>query len=81
MAEVIGKSSGASWQLAGAFPRQVFTGAFKPDFFTELMHKDVGLAVELGTAVGVEVSLAKLARQLYQAAISAGYARDDYTSS
>ena len=80
MAEVVGNSSGASWQLANAFPRNVFSGAFKPGFFTELMHKDVGLARELGVAMGVEMTLADEAYKLYQAAIDAGYNREDYTA-
>jgi 3-hydroxyisobutyrate dehydrogenase len=77
---VVGLSSGANWQLANAFPRQVFTGAFKPGFFTELMDKDVGLAIELGAANGIELTLAEAARKLYTTAIEQGYARDDYTS-
>lgn len=80
MAEVIGKSSGASWQLSGAFPRNVFTGSFKPGFFTELMFKDVGLALELGKATEVPLTLAQEAYQLYQKAIDAGFAREDYTA-
>jgi 3-hydroxyisobutyrate dehydrogenase len=80
MAEVVGKSSGASWQLANAFPRNIFSGAFQPGFFTELMHKDVGLALELGAETGVPVTLAETAHRLYTAAIEAGYGRADYTS-
>lgn len=80
MAEVVGKSSGASWQLANAFPRNIFSGAFQPGFFTELMYKDVGLALELGAETGASVTLAEQARRLYAAAIEAGYGRADYTS-
>jgi len=80
MAQIVGMSSGASWQLANAFPRNIFSGAFAPGFFTELMHKDVGLAIELGGANGVPVTLAEQAHQLYTAALEAGYGRDDYTS-
>ncbi len=78
--KVVNQSSGASWQLANAFPRNVFTGAFQPGFFAELMHKDVGLALELGQETGVEVSIAEAALKLYSAAIEAGFGRDDYTA-
>jgi 3-hydroxyisobutyrate dehydrogenase len=77
---VIGKSSGQNMQLTQVFPRQVFTGAFKPGFFTELMHKDLGLSIELGEATGVAATLAQEARKLYTAALEAGFGRDDYTS-
>jgi len=80
IAEVVGKSSGANWQLSGAFPRNVFSGAFKPGFFTALMNKDIGLALELGNELGVPITVAEEARKLYFAAIEAGYGRDDYTS-
>lgn len=78
--KVVGLSSGASWQLANAFPLRVFTGSFQPGFFTELMDKDVGLALELGTSNGVELTLAEIARKLYSTALENGYGRDDYTS-
>ncbi len=80
MAEVVNKSSGASWQLANAFPRNVYSGAFQPGFFAELMHKDLGLAVELGETAGVPVSLAREAQELYTAALEAGYNQADYTA-
>ncbi len=80
IAEVVGKSSGANFQLSGAFPRNVFNGSFKPGFFTALMNKDIGLALELGTELGIPLTVAEEARKLYFAAIEAGYGRDDYTS-
>ncbi len=79
-AKIVGMSSGANWQLANAFPRNVFSGAFQPGFFTELMHKDVGLAMELGEENGVPMTMAAQARPIYQAALDAGFGRDDYTA-
>jgi 3-hydroxyisobutyrate dehydrogenase len=78
--EVVGKSSGSSWQLLNAFPRNVFSGAFLPGFFTELMYKDVGISLELGAETGIPLTLAEQAFRLYAATIEAGYGRDDYTS-
>lgn len=80
IAEVVGKSSGASWQLSAAIPRNVFSGKFEPGFFTELMHKDIGLSMELGESVGVPANQAAQARKMYDAALAAGYGKDDYTA-
>ncbi|NWJ48965.1 MAG: NAD(P)-dependent oxidoreductase [Chloroflexi bacterium] len=80
IAEIVTNSSGSNWQLANAFPRNVFSGAFKPGFFTELMYKDVGLALQLAEQVGTPATMAQLARGMFESAIAAGYGRDDYTS-
>src|SRR6266581_7858136 len=47
MAKIIGVSSGASWQLANQFPLRAFNGSFQPGFMTDLLHKDLGLALDL----------------------------------
>lgn len=80
MAEVVGVSSGASWQLANQFPLRAFNGSFKPGFMTDLLHKDLGLALDLGAQEQTPLFLAALARQLYGEARAAGYGKDDYTS-
>src|SRR5579883_1094190 len=48
MAKIIGVSTGASWQLSNQFPLRAFQGNFQPGFMTDLLHKDLGLALELG---------------------------------
>ncbi|HZS95035.1 MAG TPA: NAD(P)-dependent oxidoreductase [Chloroflexota bacterium] len=80
MAEVIGVSTGASWQLANQFPLRVFNGSFQPGFMTDLLAKDLGLALNLGAESEVPLPLTAVARQLYVASQAAGYGRDDYTS-
>jgi len=80
MADVIGASSGASWQLANQFPLRVFSGSFQPGFTTDLLAKDLGLALDLADEAAVPLYLTAVARQLYTAAQAAGYGRDDYTS-
>jgi len=47
MAKIIGVSTGASWQLANQFPLRAFNGSFQPGFMTDLLHKDLGLALDL----------------------------------
>lgn len=80
MARVVGESTGNSWQLANSFPLRAFNGSFQPGFMTDLLVKDLGLALDLGAETQVPVFLTALARQLYGESQSAGYGRDDCTS-
>src|SRR5579863_5433159 len=80
MAKIIGVSSGASWQLANQFPLRAFNGSFQPGFMTDLLHKDLGLALDLASENSIPVALTALTRQFYEMARAAGYGRDDYTS-
>src|SRR5436309_4420171 len=80
MAKVIGVSSGASWQLSNQFPLRAFNGSFQPGFMTDLLHKDLGLALDLAAENQTAVALTAQARQLYEMTRASGHARDDYTS-
>jgi 3-hydroxyisobutyrate dehydrogenase len=80
MAKIIGVSAGASWQLSAQFPLRAFNGSFLPGFMTDLLHKDLGLALELAAEKQTSVPMTALARQLYELARAAGYGREDYTS-
>lgn len=80
MAQVIGASTGSSWQLANQFPLRAFSGTFTPGFMTDLLIKDLGLALDLGAEEHAPLFLTSLTRQLYGEAQAAGYGRDDYTS-
>lgn len=80
MAKIIGISTGASWQLANQFPLRAFNGSFQPGFMTDLLHKDLGLALDLAAENQTDLAMTSLARQLYDKARTAGYGRDDYTS-
>jgi 3-hydroxyisobutyrate dehydrogenase len=80
MANIIGVSTGASWQLANQFPLRAFNGSFQPGFMTDLLHKDLGLALDLAAENKVPVVMTALTRQMYEMARAAGYEREDYTS-
>ncbi len=80
MAKIISVSSGASWQLANQFPLRAFNGSFQPGFMTDLLYKDLGLALDLATENGTPTPLTALTRQMYEMARAAGYGREDYTS-
>jgi 3-hydroxyisobutyrate dehydrogenase len=79
MAKVIGMSTGASWQLTNPFVLRAFKGNFNPGFMTDLLHKDLGLALDLAAENRTPVAMTSLARQLYEIARATGHGRDDYT--
>jgi len=80
MAKVICVSAGASWQLANQFPLRAFNGSFQPGFMTDLLHKDLGLALDLAAENAVPMTMTALTRQMYEMARAEGYGREDYTS-
>src|SRR5579872_557499 len=80
MAKIIGVSSGASWQLANQFPLRAFNGSFQPGFMTDLLYKDLGLALDLAQECHAPDEMTALTRSLYEKAREAGYGREDYTS-
>jgi 3-hydroxyisobutyrate dehydrogenase len=80
LAKIIGVSSGASWQLSTVFPLRVYNGSFQPGFMTDLLYKDLGLALDLGAANGVPLELTALTREMYARARDAGYGRADYSA-
>ncbi len=47
---------------------------------TDLLHKDLGLALDLAAENKTTVPITALTRQLYETARAAGYGREDYTS-
>jgi 3-hydroxyisobutyrate dehydrogenase len=79
MAKVIESSTGASWQLSNQFPLRAFNGSFNPGFMTDLLHKDLGLALDLAAELQTPIAMTSLARQLYEMARAAGYGHNDYT--
>ena len=80
IAEVVGVSTGASWQLSNQFPTRAFNGTFTPGFMTDLLVKDLGLALELARENETSLRLTDLALQMYRQVQEAGFGRNDYTS-
>jgi 3-hydroxyisobutyrate dehydrogenase len=80
MAKVVGVSAGASWQLSNQFPLRAFNGSFQPGFMTNLLHKDLGLALDLAAENEVPSPVTALTRQMYEMARASGFGREDYTS-
>ncbi|GAC1618455.1 MAG: 2-hydroxy-3-oxopropionate reductase [Ktedonobacteraceae bacterium] len=80
MAKVIGVSSGASWQLSNQFPLRAFNGSFQPGFMTDLLHKDLGLALDLAAENQTPLAMTAIARQMFELTRAAGYGKEDYTA-
>jgi len=80
MAKVISISTGASWQLSNQFPLRAFNGSFQPGFMTDLLIKDLGLALDMAAENKTPVVLTALSHQLFEMASAAGDGRSDYTS-
>jgi 3-hydroxyisobutyrate dehydrogenase len=80
MSRIVGVSTGGSWQLANQFPLRAFNGSFQPGFMTDLLHKDLGLALDLAAENKVPSMVGGLTRQLYEMARAEGYGREDYTA-
>ena len=80
MEKVVGVSTGASWQLSNQFPLRAFNGSFQPGFMTDLLYKDLGLALDLAHESQTPDAMIALSKQLYEKAREAGYGHEDYTS-
>jgi 3-hydroxyisobutyrate dehydrogenase len=86
LTNVIAKSSGATWVMEHMHPVPgiVETAAssrqYAPGFMTDLMAKDLGLAVNAAREKRVPVAVAPAAQQLYRMASSHGLGREDCSS-
>ncbi len=84
--EVISKSSGHTWVMEHMHPvpglvaKAASTNGYQAGFMTDLMCKDLGLAVDAARALRVPVFAAPAAQQLYRLASSHGLGRKDFTS-
>lgn len=84
--QVITKSSGDCWVVrtrppcAGLVEGAPVDQDWAPGFMTDLMLKDVGLALSLARSVGATSILGAVAQELYAAASAAGYGRKDFSA-
>ena len=84
--EVISKSSGNTWimehmhPVPGIVARAASTNGYRPGFMTDLMCKDIGLAVDAARALRIPVFVGPAAQQVYRLASSHGHGRQDFTS-
>jgi 3-hydroxyisobutyrate dehydrogenase len=66
--------------VPGVVPDSPASNGWKPGFMTDLMAKDLDLAMAYAARTGVPVSTTAAARQLLTAASAAGYGREDFSA-
>jgi 3-hydroxyisobutyrate dehydrogenase len=66
--------------VAGIIPDSPASNDWKPGFMTDLMAKDLDLALHFGASAGVPMLTTSVARQLLAAASTAGYGREDFSA-
>jgi 3-hydroxyisobutyrate dehydrogenase-like beta-hydroxyacid dehydrogenase len=79
-ADVVAVSSGGSTMFEHRAKKFILADQYQPGFKTELMRKDVGLAVTLAEQLNIPMPLAAAALQQYMAAIRLGHAADDFAA-
>jgi 3-hydroxyisobutyrate dehydrogenase len=86
LTQVIARSSGATWVMEknhpvpGIDPNSSASRDYAPGFMTDLMAKDLGLAVNAAREKRVPVSVAAAAQQVYRMASAHGLGRKDCAS-
>jgi len=86
LTEVISKSSGNTWVMQNAHPvpgmveTAPSTRDYAPGFMTDLMAKDLALAVSTARELRIPVFVSPIAQQLLRLASSQGLGRQDFTS-
>lgn len=69
---LVQSSSGASWMLGDRMPRALANELQPARAHTGLLNKDVGLAMQMAAACGVEVPMGTRALAVFNAAMAAG---------
>src|SRR3989441_1612730 len=86
LTDVISKSSGNTWVMQfmhpvpGLVARSASSHDYAPGFMTDLMAKDLGLAVNAARELRVPVVVAPAAQQVLRLASSHGLGRKDFTA-
>jgi 3-hydroxyisobutyrate dehydrogenase len=86
LTQVIAKSSGHTWVMEHGHPvpgiveKAASNRDYAPGFMTDLMAKDLGLAVNAARELRVPVVVAPAAQQVLRLASSHGYGRKDFSS-
>jgi 3-hydroxyisobutyrate dehydrogenase len=66
--------------VAGVVPDSPASNGWRPGFMTDLMAKDLDLALVYAAGAGVPVTTTATSRQALTAAIAAGYGREDFSA-
>lgn len=77
--DVVRGTTATNGHLSGTFPARAFKGNFEPGFMIDLAHKDLGLALNLGTTLNVPLPVGAACREVYTQARAAGLGRLDWS--
>jgi 3-hydroxyisobutyrate dehydrogenase len=66
--------------VEGLIPDSPASNGWKPGFMTDLMGKDVGLALTYAAGAGVPLAMTALSRRVLAAASDTGYGREDFSA-
>jgi 3-hydroxyisobutyrate dehydrogenase len=66
--------------VAGVIAESPASNEWKPGFMTDLMAKDLDLALAYGARAGVPLTTTATSRQVLTAASAAGYGREDFSA-
>jgi 3-hydroxyisobutyrate dehydrogenase-like beta-hydroxyacid dehydrogenase len=80
MLDILNNSAARSGLISIKAPA-VFKRDFTTNFSVKWLAKDIGLALDLGSEVGVPMPLTGLTQQLFQAAMTKGYGDEDICGS
>jgi 3-hydroxyisobutyrate dehydrogenase-like beta-hydroxyacid dehydrogenase len=80
MLDILNNSAARSGFISIKAP-MVFKRDFTTNFSVKWLEKDIGLAVDLGSEIGVPLMLTGLTQQLLQSAMAKGYGEDDICGS
>jgi 3-hydroxyisobutyrate dehydrogenase len=86
LTDIIAKSSGATWAMQHGHPvpgivaKSAANRGYAPGFMTDLMCKDLGLAVNAARELRIPVVVSPAAQQALRLASSHGYGRKDFSA-
>jgi 3-hydroxyisobutyrate dehydrogenase-like beta-hydroxyacid dehydrogenase len=80
MLDILNNSAARSGLIAAKAPA-VFKRDFSTNFSVKWLSKDIRLAIDLASELGVPIPLTSLAQQLYQSAMARGYGEEDICGS
>jgi 3-hydroxyisobutyrate dehydrogenase len=75
--DVVNESSGQSKSVQVSAASKPFKGDYEPGFASYLMHKDLGLALNLGKEEGVPLPIGALGQQIYSQMLASGLGKKD----
>ena len=80
MLDILNNSAARSGLISVKAP-MVFKRDFSTNFSVKWLEKDIGLALDLGSEIGVPLLLTGLTQQLFQTAMAKGYGEEDICGS